>query len=186
MVGAVRRIAGRVAGRQRTPWRAACSATAPVKARRSVSVREETPQQAREAVSPVVFDTNVVSELVRPRPEPKVVAFVRAQTEPLLSVITVHELIYGAERAPPARRAELMAWIAALRAQFAGRIVAISEDVAAEAGRLRAAAEAQGRPREAIDALIAACAVARGASVATRNAGDFQPMGVPAIDPWRT
>lgn len=48
----------------------------------------------------------------------------------------------------------------------------------------RAVAEAQGRPTEAIDALIAACAIARGAAVATRNAGDFVPMGVPVIDPW--
>ena len=132
----------------------------------------------------VLFDTNVVSELVRPRPDPKVVAFVRAQNEPFISVVTVHELTFGAERAPPARRAKLSAWIAALRSQFAGRIVVVDEEIAAEAGRLRAAAEAQGRPTEAIDALIAACAVARGAAVATRNTSDFEPMGVPVIDPW--
>lgn len=135
-------------------------------------------------MSAVLFDTNVVSELVRPRPDANVVAFVRAQSEPFISVITIHELIYGAERAPAARRAKLLAWIAALRSQFAGRIVAVDEAIAAEAGRLRAAAEAQGRPTEAIDALIAACAAARGATVATRNRGDFEPMGVPIINPW--
>lgn len=135
-------------------------------------------------MSAVLFDTNVVSELVRARPDPNVVAFVRAQSAPFISVVTVHELTYGAERAPPARRAKLLAWIAALRSQFAGRIVAIGEDVAAEAGRLRAAAEAQGRPTEAIDALIAACAAAQGAAVATRNTSDFEPMGVPVVNPW--
>lgn len=135
-------------------------------------------------MSAVLFDTNVVSELVRPRPDPGVVAFVRAQSDPLISVVTVHELTYGAERAPPARRAKLLASIAALRSQFAGRIVAVNEDIAAEAGRLRAAAEAQGRPSEAIDALIAACAAAHGATVATRNASDFEPMGVPVVNPW--
>jgi hypothetical protein len=134
----------------------------------------------------VLFDTNVVSELVRPRPDAAVAAFVRAQNDPLISVITVHELTYGAERAPPARRAKLLAWIAALRSQFAGRIVAVGEDIAAEAGRLRAAAEAQGRPTEAIDALIAACAAAHGAAVATRNTADFEPMGVPVLNPWHT
>ena len=135
-------------------------------------------------MSAVLLDTNVVSELIRPRPDPNVVAFVGTQSEPFISVVTVHELTYGAERAPPARRAKLLAWIAALRSQFAGRIVAIGEDVAAEAGRLRAVAEAQGRPTEAVDALIAACAVARGAAVATRNGSDFEPMGVPVINPW--
>ena len=79
---------------------------------------------------------------------------------------------------------ELLAWIAALRSQFGGRIVAVTEDIAAEAGRLRAAAESQGRPTEAVDALIAACAIAHGATVATRNASDFEPMGVPIINPW--
>jgi hypothetical protein len=135
-------------------------------------------------VSAVLFDTNVLSELVRPKPEPKVIAFVRAQKDPLISVVTIHELIYGAERAPPARRVRLIAWVAAIRAQFAGRVITVSEDIAAEAGRLRAAAEAQGRPTEPIDALIAASALARGATIATRNASDFQPMGVPIVDPW--
>ncbi len=133
----------------------------------------------------VLLDTNVLSELVRPKPDAKVVAFVRAQTDPYVSVVTLHELTFGAERAPSAdRRAKLIAWISTLRAQFAGRIVAVGEDIAIEAGRLRAAAESQGRPTEAIDALIAASALARGAAVATRNVRDFEPLGVSVIDPW--
>ena len=133
----------------------------------------------------VLFDTNVLSELVRPRPDARVVAFVRAQNDPFISVLTLHELTYGAERAPaPARRAKLIAWIGALRAQFANRIVIIGENIAEQAGRLRAAAEGQGRPTEAIDSLIAACALARGAAVATRNVDDFGVLGVPVVNPW--
>lgn len=135
-------------------------------------------------MTPVLFDTNVLSELIRPKPDAKVLAFVRAQSDPFVSVVTLHELSYGAERAQPARRAKLIAWIAALRAQFAGRIVRVSEDIAAESGRLRALAEAQGRPTEALDALIAACALSRGAVIATRNTDDFEPMGVSVLDPW--
>lgn len=135
-------------------------------------------------MSRVLLDTNVLSELIRPKPEPKVAAFVRAQTDPYISVVTLHELTYGAERAPAARRAKLTGWIASIRAQFAGRVLTITEDIATEAGRLRALAEAQGRPTEAIDALIAASALARGAAVATRDTGDFAPLGVTVIDPW--
>jgi predicted nucleic acid-binding protein len=137
-------------------------------------------------VSAILFDTNVISELVRTQPDAGVVAFVRAQTDPFISVITVHELTYGAERAAVGRRAKLLVWIAALRSQFTGRIIPINEDIAADAGRLRAAAEAQGRPTHAVDALIAACAIAHGAAVATRNTRDFEPMGVSVINPWAT
>jgi toxin FitB len=136
-------------------------------------------------VTAVLFDTNVLSELVRPRPDARVAAFVRDQHDPYLSVVTLHELTYGAERAPAAaRRAKLIAWIAALRAQFAGRIVPVTEEIAEHAGRLRAAAELQGRPTEAIDALIAASALSRGAALATRDTSDFEPLGVTLINPW--
>lgn len=137
-------------------------------------------------MSRVLLDTNVLSELVCARPQPQVVAFVRAQSDPLISALTIHEIAYGAERAPdPARRAKLVAWVAQIRRQFAGRIVAIDADIAEQAGRLRAAAAAaQGASTDPIDALIAACAVARAASVATRNTRDFEAYGVGLIDPW--
>lgn len=135
----------------------------------------------------VLLDTNVLSELVRPKPDPKVQAFVRAQTDPLISALTIHEIVFGAERAPaPARRAKLTAWVAAIQSQFAGRIVDIDTNVAEQAGRLRANAASQGANTDPIDALIAACAIARGATVATRNLRDFAPLGVNLVDPWAT
>lgn len=133
----------------------------------------------------VLFDTNVVSELVRMHPSEKVQAFVRAQTDPLISALTVHELVFGAERAAdPARRAKLMVWIAALRSEFEGRIVDIDASVAERAGHMRAAAASQGETSEPVDALIAACAASRGAIVATRNVRDFAPLGVAHVNPW--
>jgi hypothetical protein len=136
-------------------------------------------------MSRVLLDTNVLSELVRPRPEPRVEAFVRAQADPLISVLTIHEISYGADRAPnPARRAKLIAWVAAIQSQFAGRIVDIDVDVAERSGRLRAAADAHGAPADPIDAMIAACALVRGAAVATRNVRDFAAFGVSVMDPW--
>jgi toxin FitB len=133
----------------------------------------------------MLLDTNVLSELVRPKHDSKVQAFVRAQIDPLISALTIHELVFGAERASdPARRAKLIAWITAIQSQFAGRIVDIDVDVAEQAGRLRANTASQGANTDPIDALIAACAVVRGAAVATRNIRDFASLGVIVIDPW--
>jgi predicted nucleic acid-binding protein len=136
-------------------------------------------------VSRVLLDTNVLSELVRPRPEARIEAFVKAQTDPLISVLTIHEITYGAERAPaPARRAKLIAWAAAIQSRFAGRIISIDAAIAEQAGRLWAAAEVQGIAADPIDSLIAACALSHSAAIATRNVRDFSAFGVSVIDPW--
>ncbi|MCC6780466.1 MAG: type II toxin-antitoxin system VapC family toxin [Hyphomicrobiales bacterium] len=136
-------------------------------------------------MSRVLLDTNVLSELVRPKPTPRIQAFVRAQADPLISVLTLHEIVYGAERAPdPVRRARLTAWVAAIRDQFAGRIIDIDPSIVELAGRWRAAAAAEGEPADPIDALIAACAGTHGAIIATRNTRDFAGFGVSLIDPW--
>src|SRR5262249_1668134 len=97
----------------------------------------------------------------------------------LISVLTIHEITYGAERAPdPARRAKLIAWVAAIQSRFVGRIISIDAAIAEQAGRLRAAAEAQGTAADPIDSLIAACALSHGAGIATRNVRDFAALGV--------
>lgn len=132
----------------------------------------------------VLLDTNVLSELVRPQPDPRVAAFVAEQRAPLVSVLTLHELVYGAARIGDLdRRERLMAWVEAVRHRFAGRVVDVDADVADVAGRLRAAASSGGRPTDAVDALIAASALVRGAAVATRNVRDFEPLGVDVVDP---
>lgn len=137
-------------------------------------------------MSATLLDTNVLSELIRPRPEPRVQAFVTAAADPLISVLTIHEIAFGADRArDAARRAKLQAWVAAIRSRFSGRIVDIDSDIAELAGRLRAGAATQGSPADPIDALIAACGLARGATIATRNVRDFAAFGMNVIDPWR-
>lgn len=134
----------------------------------------------------VLLGTNVLSELVKSRPDPRVASFVASQSDPVLSVITLHKLTYGAERAPdPARRAKLRAWIAGIRVRFAGRLIAVTPEIAEAAGRMRATAAAQGRSVEAIDALIAASAASCAACVATRNTRDFEPLGIDSVNPWR-
>jgi predicted nucleic acid-binding protein len=135
----------------------------------------------------VLFDTNVISELIRPRPEARVLAFIDEQPDPYLSVLTLHELTWGAERVRDAvRRKKLVAWIAAIRNRFGGRLVDVDAAVAEHAGRLRASAATEGRVIDPMDSLIAASALSRGARVVTRNVRDFEPLGVGAIDPWAT
>jgi toxin FitB len=136
-------------------------------------------------VKPVLLDTNVLSELVRQHPDERVVAFVAGAEVPLLSVLTLFELTYGAARAPdPTRRERLLVWLDTVRLRFAGRVIDVGPDVAEVAGRLRAAADFGGRPTDPIDSLIAASAVIHDAVVATRNVNDFEPLGVSVVDPW--
>ena len=133
----------------------------------------------------VLLDTDVISELVRLRPDPNVARFVADQSDPVLSVITLHELTYGAERAPAAaRRARLGAWIQEVRAQFSGRLIEVTAQIAERSGQMRASAAARGYSVEALDALIAASAISCAACVATRNTADFEPLGVGTVNPW--
>ena len=138
-----------------------------------------------EQLKNLLLDTNVISELARPRPDPKVVSFLRRAVDPWLSTITIHELIYGAERSPdPRKKAQLLAWIAQIGLEFAGRFVAADREVAERSGILRALADAQGRPADPLDALIAASAQVSGLTLATRNTRDFEAFGIALINPW--
>lgn len=132
----------------------------------------------------VLLDTNVLSELARPKPDARVVAFVTGTPDAHLSAITILELVYGAHRAPVQRRERLIAWVSDIRTQFQDRIVSITGDIATEAALMRAAAEARGNIVAAGDALIAASARSRGALLVTRNVRDFRALGVAFVDPW--
>ncbi len=133
----------------------------------------------------ILLDTNVISELIKPRPDTNVAAFLRKLVHPWLCSITLHELVYGAERSPdPLRRTKLLAWTAQIASDFADRTIPVDSEIAERSGRLRALASAQGRPASVIDAVIAAAAMSRGLRLATRNTRDFELFGIGLIDPW--
>jgi predicted nucleic acid-binding protein len=134
----------------------------------------------------VLLDTNVLSELARPKPNARVLAFVAANADAHVSAITIFELTFGARRAPAQRRERLMAWVSDIRTQFQERIVPITGDIAAEAGLMRATAESRGNIVGAADALIAASARSRDAIIATRNVRDFRALDIALVDPWAT
>lgn len=136
----------------------------------------------------IVLDTNVISELMRREPDPKVLAWVAAQPRALLATthITEAEILYGIAALPEGRRRTAL--LAAAEAMFAedfiGRILPFGAAAAARYPGIVVARRRAGNPIEGFDALIAATALAAGASVATRDTGGFMGCGLTLIDPW--
>lgn len=135
-----------------------------------------------------LLDTNVVSELVRPRPDPAVVEWLTEVDEDrvFLSVVTLAELRYGIARLSDGRRRRrLHQWLENdLRQRFDGRILPVEGKIALTWGDVTAECAAQGRPIEAIDALIAATARVYAFELVTRNTTDFEATQVRLRNPW--
>ncbi len=138
----------------------------------------------------IVLDTNVISELMRAEPHAGVLAWVAAQPRALLYTthITRAEILYGIAALPEGRRRTALAAAAdAMFAEdFAGRILPFEASAAARYPEIVLTRRNAGNPIEGFDALIAATALAKGASVATRDTGGFTGCGLTVIDPWRT
>jgi predicted nucleic acid-binding protein len=134
-------------------------------------------------VSGFLVDTNVLSELPKPRPNASVLRWLEGQTEVAISAITLEELTFGVERARGISRDRLRAWLQALM-DSAPRVIPVSGLVASTAGRLRAQREAKGRPVAQADMLVAASALSEGLVLATRITRDFEGCGVALVNPF--
>jgi len=135
-----------------------------------------------------LLDTNVVSEWVKPHPDPGVVAWLAEVDEDrvFLSVVTLTELRYGIERLPAGRRRKrLQEWLEEdLPLRFEGRILAIDGLVADACGKLVARSESLGHRMEVLDAYLAATAELHRLTLVTRNTSDFQPTIQNLLNPW--
>ena len=140
-------------------------------------------------MSGFLLDTNFISELVTPRPGPRVLEWLEAADERLLylSVLTLGEIRKGvAFLAQSKRRTRLETWLDVdLQARFSGRILPIDVVVADRWGLLAAEAKRKGRPLAVIDGLLAATALEYNLTVVTRNAGDFANTPVAVLNPWK-
>lgn len=136
----------------------------------------------------IVLDTNVISELMRPDPDARVVDWLDRQDaiSVTISSITVAEILYGIERLPNGRRKRDFAAMAAamFEEDFSGRILSFDSGAAVHYAEQVATSESAGRQVHMADAQIAAICIQHGAVLATRNIKDFETLSLETINPW--
>jgi toxin FitB len=136
-----------------------------------------------------LLDTNVLSELVRPKRSRRVVNWMRrrAASDLYLSAVTLGELTRGIERIDDERLGDAYRkWLEHdIRMGFAGRIVPYDKEVAWLWGHMMARRDRIGRPPPVIDSQIAATARYLGAALVTRNVSDFEGFELQLINPWQ-
>jgi toxin FitB len=135
-----------------------------------------------------LLDTNVISEMVKPRPNAGLIAWLAEADEDrtYLSVVSLMEVCFGVERMPSGgRRHQLETWLDHdLPLRFERRVLPIDATVADACGRLLARSQTIGRPVETRDGLIAATAEVHGLTVVTRNVSDFKSVVKTVLNPW--
>ena len=135
-----------------------------------------------------LLDTNILSELRRPRPEPGVVSFIAEQPLELLhiSIVTLAEICFGIELDPdPGRRSDLTDWLThKVRPMFEHRIISISEDVMFKWRLLVEAGRKIGHTFSQPDLIIAATGQHHGLTVVSRDTSEFTMARVAVFNPW--
>lgn len=137
---------------------------------------------------PFLLDTNIISETVRPKPEPRVLAWLENQSpgELFLASQTIGELVRGACKVKEkARRDRFTKWIEDdLGQQFEARILPYTESSARIWGELMGNGDRKGETPSAADAQIAAVAMERELVLVTRNVKDFEKFDLDLLNPW--
>jgi toxin FitB len=136
----------------------------------------------------IVLDTNVLSEVLRVKPEPRVLEWLSDQPRASVftTTITRGEILYGIRVLPAGKRRDGL-WDAATKmfeVDFDGQVLMFDSAAADEFAELSAARRAAGRPIAQFDAQIAGITRSRGAQLATRNVSDFEKSGFDVINPW--
>lgn len=140
-------------------------------------------------MSGFLLDTNIISELVKPKPATTVTEWIEYTDESLLylSVLTLGEIRRGIAVLPQSRRraTTLEAWLDKdLRARFEDRILAIDHQVADRWGLLTASARNKGIVLPVIDGLLAATALEHNLTLVTRDTGQIPSLGLAVFNPW--
>ena len=136
----------------------------------------------------LLLDTNVLSEVTRPRPDARVLQWLDELDEDrsFISVVSIAEIRRGVALMDKGRKRDaLNEWLTSdLPQRFDQRVIAVEQDVALAWGDLMGDAKRNGRNLSSMDGLIAATAIAHDLALATRNIRDFEGLGIRLIDPW--
>ena len=135
-----------------------------------------------------LLDTNILSELRRPKPERKVLAFVAAQPLELLyiSAVTLAEIRFGIDLLPDvARRSELNDWLAhKVRPMFEQRVLAVTEDIMFKWRLMVEEGRKVGHTFSQPDLIIAATGQHHGLTIVSRDTADYVKAQVTVFNPW--
>jgi predicted nucleic acid-binding protein len=136
----------------------------------------------------IILDTNVLSALMRVEPDVRVIEWLDGQAPESIWItsITLFESRLGLALLPEGHRRQALeaAFERLLSEDLQNRVLVFDAAAALEAAMLAAARQRAGRPVDLRDTQIAGIAVARRASIATRNLRHFQDLSVPVINPW--
>lgn len=137
----------------------------------------------------IILDTNVLSALMQQRPDAAVIAWMDAQAADSIwiTIVTVFEARFGLELLPKGKRRQTLvdAFEALIEQDLEGRVLEIDSLSAASAATLAEGRRRAGQPVDFRDTLIAGVALARRATIATRNVRHFADLAVPVVNPWQ-
>jgi len=136
----------------------------------------------------IVLDTNVISEIMLPAPNPRVLRWVDQQPSQStwITTVTLYELRYGLQSMPAGKKQTVLLtllerWLAEV---VQHRIAGFDEAAARQAANLGAALKLKGRPRDPRDTMIAGIVLASHATLATRNTKHFEDIAKSVVNPW--
>ncbi|OBQ94810.1 MAG: type II toxin-antitoxin system VapC family toxin [Mesorhizobium sp.] len=136
----------------------------------------------------LLLDTNVLSEVTRPAPDVGVLKWLDGLDEDrsFISVVSIAEIRRGVSLMDEGRKREALAeWLARdLPQRFEQRVLPVDEAVALAWGDLMGIAKRRGHGLSSMDGLIAATAIAKQLTLATRNSKDFEGFAIELFDPW--
>ena len=135
----------------------------------------------------IILDGNVVSEVMRPQPEPKVIAWLDRQLRESvwLTTISIFEVRFGLLTMPAGKRRDAYTQgFENMLNRIDHRIVPFDTEAAEQASSLMASRKIKGIPRESRDTMIAGIVLSRHATLATRNVRDFDDISAVVVDPW--
>lgn len=128
----------------------------------------------------VLCDTNILSELTKPQPNPGVVGWASSLSRMAISVVTVEEVTFGFIWKSKPR---IQTWFEDFIKAHC-EILPITNEIARRAGELRGTLQARGQTRTQADMLIAATAQVHALTLVTRNSNDFEGCGIPLLNPF--